>query len=843
MDRLQKSIQSGLQGQDPEKVKSLMSAITKYTLSCKTCNAVVRYKPKPRVCLPLASQFNEVVAFDVTFWNDPVQKQTGMILHPIDLATRLSAGTFLKCKDPKHVLDCLVRCWFAVFGAPKKVFSDNGGEFANSELVELVENLGVTFMATAAQASFSNGINERHNAILKDILNKLRLDEEHNSTPTDILLSYAIFAKNCLVDNLGFSPHQRVYGRNPNIPNINSGNICHANNNYESDHVREHLNLLHKSRIAYMKAENSDRIKRALNSRIFASDGPFYYGEKVFYWKESANKSACGWKGPGTVVGTEGKIVIIRHGSFINRSHETKVRRVSEGESLSEEMTESEKNLIPCKSDQSLLLRFPTNTMPLESNTPAMPKPSTMPLENNVTNQTPVINVIKEVSADQSIAVPERISGVEVSESNNSEKTDAGNDITGIVKGGRILRPRENIKPAARFDEVYEISDNDNRQKAIVKELNSWKTHEVYKEVDRNEATNIITTRWIFTDKLDENKVPYIKARLVIRGFEDKEKDDILSESPTANIDSLKIMLAVLPTLGYKPKKMDISTAFLQGKKLTRPVYVEPPCEAEVHESRCWLLLKGVYGLSEASRMWYERVNEVMVSGKFVRSAVDPALYFKYDELKNVICVLLCHVDDFLYGGHDDEITLLEKLIEKHFEIREIEVNSFMYCGFLIIISDTPEGFEISYSQPGKISTIKEIKVEQSNQSAPATRRDERQFRSVLGALQWHANSTRPDLSFGVSKLLGETKSLEVKHCILANKLLRKAKSGDPNQIVCKKLVGDLSLVMYTDASFANLRDMGSQRGSMGFLRDTEGRHNLLEYKSNQENPHLQLSF
>ena len=85
-----------------------------------------------------------------------------------------------------------------------------------------------------------------------------------------------------------------------------------------------------------------------------------------------------------------------------------------------------------------------------------------------------------------------------------------------------------------------------------------------------------------------------------------------------------------------------------------------------------------------------------------------------------------------------------------------------------------------------------------------------------------------------MSKLLGETKSLEVKHCTLANKLLRKAKTGDPNQILCKKLVGDIILEVYTDASFANLRDMGSQRGCMGFLRDVEGRMNLLEYKSNK---------
>lgn len=118
------------------------------------------------------------------------------------------------------------------------------------------------------------------------------------------------------------------------------------------------------------------------------------------------------------------------------------------------------------------------------------------------------------------------------------------------------------------------------------------------------------------------------------------------------------------------------------------------------------------------------------------------------------------------------------------------------------------------------------------DQSAAGSKHEERQFRSLLGALQWHANSTRSDLSFGVFKLLGETKSLIVKHCVMANKLLRKAMSCDPNRILCKKLVGPLTLNVYMDASFANLRDMGSQRGCICFITGAEQRSNLLEYKS-----------
>ena len=411
------------------------------------------------------------------------------------------------------------------------------------------------------------------------------------------------------------------------------------------------------------------------------------------------------------------------------------------------------------------------------------------------------------------------------------------------VKVDYRLRPRENLKPILRYgyndtyyydDDSYDVFINDAEECAKVKELSSWKGHRVYEEVDRTEAPEkLISTRWIFTDKVDEKNTPYVKARLVIRGFQDMDKDDVLSESPTAHTETLKIMLAVMPTLGYKPRKMDISTAFLQGKKLTRPVYIQPPDEANVNKSKCWLLLKGVYGLTEASRMWYERVNEVMINGNFKRSAVDPALYIKYGVDNQVVCILLCHVDDFIYGGLDKEVSNLEELIEKHFQIREIESNSFMYCGFYINITDVDNGFEITYSQPGKIPNIKEIKIEQSGQLSPCSKNEERQYRSLLGALQWHANSTRPDLSFGVSKLLGETNSLTVKHCTLANKLLRKAKASDPAVIRCKRLMNSLQLNVYTDASFANLRDMGSQRGCIGFIGDGNT-FNLLEYKSNK---------
>ena len=77
-----------------------------------------------------------------------------------------------------------------------------------------------------------------------------------------------------------------------------------------------------------------------------------------------------------------------------------------------------------------------------------------------------------------------------------NENNDSNDDVR------RVLRPRENIKPALKygfdeafvmsdnFQEVYDASDSEDIKNAKVTELQSWKVHGVYKEVDMLEATS-----------------------------------------------------------------------------------------------------------------------------------------------------------------------------------------------------------------------------------------------------------------------------------------------------------------------------------------------------------------
>ena len=129
----------------------------------------------------------------------------------------LGAASIIRSKDPSIIIKNLINHWIRIYGLPEKLYSDNGGEFNNSELQDMAENLNITVKTTPADSPFSNGLLERHNAVLKETLLKVRVEYKLD---WEASLGWAISAKNSLQSVHGFSPFQLVFGRNPNLPNI-----------------------------------------------------------------------------------------------------------------------------------------------------------------------------------------------------------------------------------------------------------------------------------------------------------------------------------------------------------------------------------------------------------------------------------------------------------------------------------------------------------------------------------------------------------------------------------------------------------------------------------------------
>ena len=58
-------------------------------------------------------------------------------------------------------------------------------------------------------------------------------------------------------------------------------------------------------------ADNDERIKRALKSRVASYNNEMYSAEDNVYFKE---KDRVEWSGPATVIGQQGKVVFLKYG-------------------------------------------------------------------------------------------------------------------------------------------------------------------------------------------------------------------------------------------------------------------------------------------------------------------------------------------------------------------------------------------------------------------------------------------------------------------------------------------------------------------------------------------------
>ena len=133
-----------------------------------------------------------------------------------------------------------LKCWISLFGSPNTVFGDNGAEFVSKEFINLCENFNMKVKTTAAEAPWTNGICERHNAIITDIILKVR---NYTNCDWEAALAWAISAKNCFINVSGFSPHQIVLGRNINLPSMQNDEP--SADLPQNEFIIEHLSDLH----------------------------------------------------------------------------------------------------------------------------------------------------------------------------------------------------------------------------------------------------------------------------------------------------------------------------------------------------------------------------------------------------------------------------------------------------------------------------------------------------------------------------------------------------------------------------------------------------------------------
>ena len=131
-------------------------------------------------------------------------------------------------------------------------------------------------------------------------------------------LSWAVCAKNQLINVQGFSPAQLVLGQNGNFPSVINSRLPGLEEVPESSAAALHIASMHLARQAFMEVESCQKIKRALKKQLrLPSQSSYQIGDCVYYYRDVGGKSDDKWRGPAKVIGQDNQVVIIRHGARV----------------------------------------------------------------------------------------------------------------------------------------------------------------------------------------------------------------------------------------------------------------------------------------------------------------------------------------------------------------------------------------------------------------------------------------------------------------------------------------------------------------------------------------------
>lgn len=171
------------------------------------------------------------------------------------------------------------------------------------------------------------------------------------------------------------------------------------------------------------------------------------------------------------------------------------------------------------------------------------------------------------------------------------------------------------------FEDIHHLSRQEQEKwnKAMGSELDSMKSNDVWELVGLpSPETEVIDTKWVLKIKSNGQ----YKARLVARGFQQKNTNYEELYAPVAKLPTVKTMLAVAAAKKMHISQMDVNTAFLNSP-IHEEVYVRQPPGYQDNTNRVCKLKRSLYGLKASPRNWNDYFDSFMQEINFVRSNAD----------------------------------------------------------------------------------------------------------------------------------------------------------------------------------------------------------------------------
>lgn len=270
-----------------------------------------------------------------------------------------------------------------------------------------------------------------------------------------------------------------------------------------------------------------------------------------------------------------------------------------------------------------------------------------------------------------------------------------------------------------------------------------------------------IICRWVYKHKMASDGSTTHEARLVARGFNQRQGIDYnLTYSPVVSMDSVRLLLSIATKSNLEMIHFEVCTAFLYGE-LTEDLCMRQLDGYIKDDKLVCKLQRAVYGLKQASRCWYTTFVSFLQKFDLKPCGKDNCVFIHKNNNNYLIVAL--YVDDGLVCGNSREIIMqiVDHLKTKFkitisnpskfvgMEIKRDKTNSSIHVSQPIYIKKMAAKFNLSEANKLLTPMIANQKIYNlgiNNQSeSPFTQTPHRE---AIGSINYTQTISRPDVAY-----------------------------------------------------------------------------------------------
>ena len=764
---------------------------------CLVCNkGKQKRSPFPKQSNTKATKVNQNILMDLLVMNKKSIQGYKYVLGCMDQFSSYDKSYYLKKKsEASKYIKQHIKFIQKFFDEPViSITTDRGGEFLSKSLIKWLKKKGIQFKLAAPKSSQQIGQRERAWRTNADMTRCLLYQANLPSYLWNFAYEHSMNIRNRIISSAAQSksPIEKAFNIKPNLIDLKVfGSPCSVKlfNNKKLDYCSEEGIYL-----GINKESKAYNIWDPLNKKIMVRRDVIFNEDVVIKNNPTTKLKLFDLK-------------LVRYTSNNNQNEkEEQNSNDSSGTEFEYEIDDSE-----TESDDNL------NEM---SKTLTNQNRNTMNTNHSISNHDENISTINNNRINQNV------------NDSNSQSTlrRSTRQRTQTIKYGSFynLEPNNYISPT-NFKDAMNDKYADEWYTAASSEIKSLLDNNAWNIVDKPTNKPIISTTWVFKVKTNINgEIEKFKARLCARG--DLQKHSIFfnndNQSPVINSTSINILIAIAIKNDYVIQNIDINTAYLYGK-INEEVYMYLPqgfYKKEKLNNKVAKLNKGIYGLKQSAKLWYETLSEKLKSIGFSKLTFDKCIFIK---TKPFTIILGIYVDDILIiSSNKETIDTFKKQLAQHFNFKNFDtftdilgmriskINSNWYISQDTYIQRILERFHYANIK-SKFTPMETNLNVILNKDTITDTKDVLHFQEAIGSLLYAAIHTRPDILYAVNTLAQVSSNPTTQQFKYVKRIFQYLRYSNNLGINIDKSK-EFKLSGYADASFAS--DITNRRSITGYV-------------------------